>query len=259
MTEPQKKYYDPLDDFLDRPIAYNPVWKRITGSTVGAVFFSQVWYWTKRHREDDGWFWKTQKEWEEETGLTRSEQETARKHCKQVGILEEDLRGVPATMYYRANRSKVYDLLGIQFAGFPQSSFSANSQFAEKQQSENPANIKRNPETPPMNPDIYTDDQKTEDRKKVMRGLELLQGGTLNAMSLDFVNTWLEKHTAEWVLKAFEVAQMRGGRHAKYVDKILVGWEANGYPKSREKQIEEARKSPGASSRAANALDLLRR
>ena len=111
------KYRDPMDDILDRPISYNPAFRRITGSTVASIFATQCWYWSKRHKDDDGWFWKTGAEWEEETGLTRSEQETARKHCKRVGIVEEQLKGVPATMYYRINRPKIYELLGVQFVG----------------------------------------------------------------------------------------------------------------------------------------------
>src|SRR5829696_6635520 len=100
-----KKFHDALDDILDRPIAYNPAFRRITGSTVAGIFLSQAWYWSKRHKDDDGWFYKTGKEWEEETGLTRSEQETARKHCLRVGVMEEKLKGIPATMYYRVVKS----------------------------------------------------------------------------------------------------------------------------------------------------------
>src|SRR5690242_9979731 len=112
MTEDKKalqvkrKFYDPMDELLDRPIAFNPAFKRITGSTVAALFLSQAWYWSKRH--EDGWFWKVQSEWEEETGLTRSEQETARKHLKLADLLEEDLRGVPARMYYRVKKENIY-------------------------------------------------------------------------------------------------------------------------------------------------------
>ena len=109
-----RKFYDPIDDVLDRPIAFNPAFKKITGSTVAALMLSQAWYWSKRTSNEDGWFYKTISEWEEETGLTRSEQETARKHLKD--ILEVELRGVPATLYYRINKSKILELLGIQFA-----------------------------------------------------------------------------------------------------------------------------------------------
>lgn len=145
-----RKFYDPMDDILDRPIAYNPAFKRITGSTVAAIFLSQCWYWSKRNKDKDGWFWKTGKEWEEETGLSRSEQETARSHCKRLGVVEEKLRGVPATMYYRVIRSKVYQLIGIQFAGMSQTE-NAESHQPSRRESSGPdwdelANLNKEPE-----------------------------------------------------------------------------------------------------------------
>lgn len=122
-----RKFYDPIDDVLDRPIAFNPAFKKITGSTVAALMLSQAWYWSKRTSDEDGWFYKTIAEWEEETGLTRSEQETARKHLKD--IMEVDLRGVPATLYYRLDKQKILELLGVQFAEVPQSSLSQTSEL----------------------------------------------------------------------------------------------------------------------------------
>lgn len=132
-----RRFYDPLDDLLDRPIAFNPAFKKITGSTVAALMLSQAWYWMKRTSDEGGWFYKTIAEWEDETGLTRSEQETARKHLKD--ILEVELRGVPATLYYRVNREKVLELLGVQFAETLQTSLPES----RKQDCGNPANINR--------------------------------------------------------------------------------------------------------------------
>ena len=86
---------------LDRPIAYQRCLVPIAGVT-GAVLLSQAIYWQGRVAED-GWFYKTRDEWFEETGLTRYEQEGARKKLKEVGILEERLGGQPARLFYRVN------------------------------------------------------------------------------------------------------------------------------------------------------------
>jgi DNA replication protein DnaD len=45
-------------------------------------------------------------------------------------------------------------------------------------------------------------------------------------------------------LEAIEVAKEKGARSEKYVDKVLIGWEANGYPRTREEQVQAAKKSP---------------
>jgi hypothetical protein len=88
---------------LDRPIAYHRILAEIGGSVTAGVFLSQAVYWSQRTDDPDGWFWKTQKEWQEETYLKRSEQEIARRELRAAGILEEKKKGVPAKLYFRLN------------------------------------------------------------------------------------------------------------------------------------------------------------
>lgn len=90
-----------VEDFFDRPIAFHRIFVSLTGSVNAALMLSQAVYWSKRTRNPDGWFYKSGKEWEEETGLGRWEQEGARKTLRGTGIWEENLRGVPATVWYR--------------------------------------------------------------------------------------------------------------------------------------------------------------
>lgn len=96
---------------LQRPIAYHRIFREVSGSTVAALFLSQMWYWTPRAGRSDGWIYKTREELQAETGLSRSEQETARKHLKARGILKEELRGVPARMHYRIDGAKLSALI----------------------------------------------------------------------------------------------------------------------------------------------------
>ena len=141
-----QKYSHPLDAVLDRPVAFQRAFKTITKNTVAALFLSQAWYWSKRHNQDDGWFFNTQEDWEEETGLTRFEQETARKILKRLGILEEQRKGVPARLYYRLDKERIAQLLGIQIAALPQSGNSSSGQTSD-QDSGSAADINKNPET----------------------------------------------------------------------------------------------------------------
>jgi len=90
-------------NFLDRPIAFHRPFVAITGSVTAALFLSQALYWAKRCKEhEDGcsWFYKTQADWEEETGLTRYEQEGARKALRNLGVLKEKRVGLPAQLYF---------------------------------------------------------------------------------------------------------------------------------------------------------------
>jgi hypothetical protein len=105
MPTPSKVNYrvkDVIDAFLvDQPVAYHPLISRAVGSVTAGVLLSQFLYWTPRVQDEDGWFYKTQRDIYEETALTRPEQETARKKLKTLGVLEEKNRGVPAKLYFR--------------------------------------------------------------------------------------------------------------------------------------------------------------
>lgn len=92
-----------LKFLLDSPIAFHRCLAKITGSVCSGLMLSQAVYWSNRTTDPDGWFWKTQEEWEEETTMSRYEQETARKLLKKTGFWEEKLIGVPAKMHYRIN------------------------------------------------------------------------------------------------------------------------------------------------------------
>ncbi len=84
---------------LDRPIAFQRVFVEVTGSITAALFLSQAVYWQKRASQDDGWWYKTQEEWQEETGLSRTELDTARKRC--AGIVLHKRKGLPCQSFYR--------------------------------------------------------------------------------------------------------------------------------------------------------------
>ena len=141
-----KQYFDALDDILDRPIAFNPSFKKITGSTNAALLLSQAFYWSKRTKDPEGWFYKVRQEWVDETGLTEDELDGARLKCRERGVIEEKLKGVPATLHYRVNKQKVYELLGVQIPTFPESGFPGNSQIPTFQESGKDGNFNKESE-----------------------------------------------------------------------------------------------------------------
>ena len=139
-----------IDNLLDRPIAFNPAYKRLTGSTNAALFVSQCWYWTKITTDPQGWFYKTRAEWMEETGLTEDELDGARKISRNLGITEEKLKGVPATLYYRLNKEKLLNLLGFQFPEEQETGFPETPQFPAKQESGSSVHFNKESETTPL-------------------------------------------------------------------------------------------------------------
>ena len=102
-----KKRGESLISLMDRPIAFQRAFVRLGAGITGALMLSQAVYWAGRTRNQDGWFYKDQQEWEEETGLTRREQEKARRALRSIGVLEEVRKGVPARLYYRVNTAEI--------------------------------------------------------------------------------------------------------------------------------------------------------
>ena len=94
---------------VDRPIAFQRSFVRLGVGITGALLLSQIVYW--QNRMEGNWFYKTQTDLEEETGLTRYEQEGARKKLVSCGVLEEEKRGIPAKLYFRVNQERLEELL----------------------------------------------------------------------------------------------------------------------------------------------------
>lgn len=90
-----------IKSLLRSPIAFHRVFADIAGGACNGLFLSQLWYWSQRTDDPDGWIYKTQEEWTDETALSRREQETARKSLIAQRLLQEDRRGLPARLYYR--------------------------------------------------------------------------------------------------------------------------------------------------------------
>ena len=109
--------YKVLADVLGgngKVIAYRPYFAHIFGGACNALLLSQFWYWTNTQtvarRAGDGWFWKSQKEITQETGLTRTETLTARRKLADLGVVEEQVRGVPATVHFRVVKDVLFEV-----------------------------------------------------------------------------------------------------------------------------------------------------
>ena len=99
-------------DCFDRPIAFHRCFVTLTGSVTAALMLSQAVYWQKRTSHEDGWWFKTRDDWNRETGMGRYEQERARKRLRRLGLLQEDLRGVPAVLWYKVDETCLLKAMG---------------------------------------------------------------------------------------------------------------------------------------------------
>ena len=85
---------------VGKPVAYYPELAEFLGSVKESIFLCQFGYWEGKQADKDGWIYKNRDEIREETGLSRSEQETARKRLKAKNYLSECKKGIPRRLYY---------------------------------------------------------------------------------------------------------------------------------------------------------------
>lgn len=106
-----------LGDFLigiGYPVVYWPDLAPVCGSVNAVIVLCQLSYWHGRAADAEGWIYKNQAEFQAETGLSVREQETARRHLRERGILAEEKRGLPARNFYRIDLDQLDRLWGAR-------------------------------------------------------------------------------------------------------------------------------------------------
>lgn len=105
---------DLLLEVFDIPVSFHRCLVPVTGGITSALMLSQA-IWTTHALEPaaEGWFMRSQEEWTEETGLSRWEQETARRALRRAGLLEERRFGMPARLWFRICPAAVWRALQV--------------------------------------------------------------------------------------------------------------------------------------------------
>ena len=100
-----------LELFGQAPIVFNRIYVDIAGSVTAALWLAYaVYHVCERESAPGNWFRKSQHDWLRETGLSRREQECARKQLRILGVLEEQ-RHPNTPLAYRIMLSQLYALM----------------------------------------------------------------------------------------------------------------------------------------------------
>jgi hypothetical protein len=75
------------------------------------IFLRQLVYWVGKEHNQEGWIYKTQREMEDETGLSRRHQENARNILISQGVLEERKKGLPRKLWYWVDLEALLDMM----------------------------------------------------------------------------------------------------------------------------------------------------
>lgn len=123
-----------LAELAGNSIRYVPAYALMIGSVKSGLMLSQLVYWHGMGKRYDGYFYKSVKEFEVETGMTRHEQDSAVRQLKSLGLIDVRLAGIPATRTFWVNIPTVQKMLTAWLRTSKLDSEKLQMQFAEKRQ-----------------------------------------------------------------------------------------------------------------------------
>ena len=96
---------------IGRPVAYYPQLARAVGSVNAAIMLCHLLSFAVEKDEQGGWIARTSAQLEEDTGLGRRQQESARVQLRTIGLVEERLFGLPAKLQCRVVDDVLFRIL----------------------------------------------------------------------------------------------------------------------------------------------------
>jgi hypothetical protein len=85
----------------NRTVGYSPDLARAVGGATIGLFLSQLLFLSDKGANPDGWIYKSEQEMGRETGLTKREQQTARRKLLSLGIIQIVRQGFKFTYHFR--------------------------------------------------------------------------------------------------------------------------------------------------------------
>jgi hypothetical protein len=105
-----------IKDLLpNRVVGYSPDLARMVGGATIGLYLSQLLFLSDKGANPDGWVYKSEAEMEQETGLTKREQQTARRKLLALGVIAIMRGGFRNTYHFKILWEKLYQVIaGIQ-------------------------------------------------------------------------------------------------------------------------------------------------
>jgi hypothetical protein len=105
-----------IKDMLpNRVVGYSPDLARKVGGATTGLFLSQLLFLSDKGANPEGWVYKSEQEMGKETGLTKREQQTARRKLLSLGVITIMRGGWKNTYHFKVIWEKLYQVIaGIQ-------------------------------------------------------------------------------------------------------------------------------------------------
>ena len=95
----------------NRVVGYSPDLARIVGGATIGLFLSQLLFLSDKGHNPDGWVYKSEAEMGRETGLTKREQQTARRKLLSLGIIAIERRGFKFTYHFKVIWERLFQVI----------------------------------------------------------------------------------------------------------------------------------------------------
>jgi hypothetical protein len=95
----------------NRVVGYSPDLARVVGGATTGLFLSQLLYLSDKGANPEGWVYKSEAEMGQETGLTKREQQTARRKLLSLGVIAIMRGGFRNTYHFKVIWEKLYQVI----------------------------------------------------------------------------------------------------------------------------------------------------
>jgi hypothetical protein len=133
-----------IKDMLpNRVVGYSPDLARIVGGATTGLFLSQLLFLSDKGANPEGWVYKSEQDMGKETGLTKREQQTARRKLLSLGVIAIMRGGFRNTYHFKVIWEKLYQVI----AGFqrPQTVATEKGERAQNAIADREQNVSTDP------------------------------------------------------------------------------------------------------------------
>jgi hypothetical protein len=95
----------------NRIVGYSPDLARAVGGATIGLFLSQLLFLSDKGANPDGWVYKSEQEMGRETGLTKREQQTARRKLLSLGVIAIERRGFRFSYHFKVIWERLYQVI----------------------------------------------------------------------------------------------------------------------------------------------------
>jgi hypothetical protein len=105
------------DMLPNRVVGYSPDLARAVGGATIGLFLSQLLFLSDKGHNPEGWVYKSEAEMGRETGLSKREQQTARRKLLSLGVIQIERRGFKFTYHFKVIWERLFQVIEKSLSG----------------------------------------------------------------------------------------------------------------------------------------------